>query len=556
MTSQQHYSQGLETYRVPMTLYAENREKLVRSLSTKENCGIILLEGGKQETRHDTDHEPIFRQESYFHYLFGTNQPDCFGAVSFSDNSAVVNGGDVSNKKMKLCNVKTVLFVPTWDEEVATVCGESPDFVELAQELGVDEVRDVNDVKGWIEGEMGRLGLKGESNGANNGNGAVNGVENHPKLFVLKGLNTDSGNYAKPAYYDGIDELKRGVKDEETLFHCIAECRVHKTPAEISLMQYTNYISSLAHVDVMRKARPGMMEYQLESLFMHHTYYYGGCRFMSYTCICACGPNAKILHYGHAGRPNSRLLLENDMALLDMGAEYHCYASDITCSFPVSGSFTSDQLAVYEAVLNAQVRVIQQLKPGVSWVDMHRDAEREILKGLITCGVLIADGDVDSVIESMLDVDLGAIFMPHGLGHLIGIDTHDVGGYLEGFPSRSSRPGLKKLRTARIMEKDMVRCYFINRLLDGALKNEKQRHFINEKRLRDFRGFGGVRLEDNVVITSDGCDNLTQSPRAPQEVSDVMAGGEWPPKIDIMPKLKRKWAVCKGGAMEILDVAK
>lgn len=103
------------------------------------------------------------------------------------------------------------------------------------------------------------------------------------------------------------------------------------------------------------------------------------------------------------------------------------------------------------------MRVIQQLKPGVSWVDMHRDAEREILKGLITCGVLIADGDVDSVIESMLDVDLGAIFMPHGLGHLIGIDTHDVGGYLEGFPSRSSRPGLKKLRTARIMEKDMVR---------------------------------------------------------------------------------------------------
>lgn len=73
----------------------------------------------------------------------------------------------------------------------------------------------------------------------------------------------------------------------------IAHMILIQTPAEISLMQYTNYISSLAHVDVMRKARPGMMEYQLESLFMHHTYYYGGCRFMSYTCICACGPNGK-----------------------------------------------------------------------------------------------------------------------------------------------------------------------------------------------------------------------------------------------------------------------
>lgn len=269
---------------------------------------------------------------------------------------------------------------------------------------------------------------------------------------------------------------------------------------------------------------------------------------------------AKILHYGHAGRPNSRLLLQNDMALLDMGAEYHCYASDITCSFPVSGSFTPDQLAIYQSVLNAQVKVIEQLKPGVSWLDMHRCAEREVLKGLVGCGVLVADGDVDKTVEEMLEADLGAIFMPHGLGHLIGIDTHDVGGYLEGCPPRSDRPGLKKCRTARTMEKDMVitvepGCYFISRLLDGALKNDKQKQYFNEERLRDFRGFGGVRLEDNVVITSDGCDNLSQCPRAPQEVLDVMAGGEWPPKKDVMPELKRNWATCKGGAMEALKVA-
>ena len=125
-------------------------------------------------------------------------------------------------------------------------------------------------------------------------------------------------------------------------------------------------VSSMAHSEVMRYAKPGQMEYQLESLFMHHTYTHGGCRHMAYTCICACGPNPAVLHYGHAGAPNARLLKEGDQALLDMGAEYHCYAADITCSFPISSDFTPDQILIHEAVLAAQVAVIGALKPGVA----------------------------------------------------------------------------------------------------------------------------------------------------------------------------------------------
>jgi Xaa-Pro dipeptidase len=315
-----------------------------------------------------------------------------------------------------------------------------------------------------------------------------------------------------------------------------------KSPAEIDLMRYTNWMSSMAHVEVMKACRPGMMEYQLESLFQHHTYTHGGCRHMSYTCICACGPNANILHYGHAGRPNSgRALASGDMALLDMGAEYHCYASDITCSYPVCGTFTDDQRAIYECVLAAQACVIGRLRPGISWVDMHRAAEGEILRGLIRCGVLHVpdgishddDGDDDAIIGEMIEADLGAVFMPHGLGHLIGIDTHDVGGYASGAPPRSDRPGLRKLRTARVLETGVVitvepGCYFIDPLLDAALSDERQRRFIDVDRLNDFRGFGGVRLEDNVWITADGCENLTQCPRTVEEVLDVMKGGVWP----------------------------
>ena len=106
-----------------------------------------------------------------------------------------------------------------------------------------------------------------------------------------------------------------------------------------------------------------------------------------------------------------------------MGAEYHGYVSDITCSFPISGCFTDDQRAVYEGVLAAQVAVLKMMVPGTLWTDCHRAAEIEIIKSLIVIGILR-----DGTVEEMVAVHVGAVFFPHGLGHLIGCDTHDVGG--------------------------------------------------------------------------------------------------------------------------------
>ena len=216
----------------------------------------------------------------------------------------------------------------------------------------------------------------------------------------------------------------------------------------------------------------------------HHLPIYG----QAYTCICACGPNPAILHYGHAGKPNSRQLGAGDLALLDMGAEYHCYASDITCSFPIvdaakggGGGFTAAQRLVYEAVLDAQRAVLGALRPGASYADLHELAEAAILRALLAGGVLSRAGhDSDeAAVEAMMAAGLGAVFMPHGLGHLIGLDTHDVGGYLPGTPERSTRPGLSKLRTSRLVEAGMVLtvepgCYFIDLLLDRALASKEQ----------------------------------------------------------------------------------
>lgn len=105
---------------------------------------------------------------------------------------------------------------------------------------------------------------------------------------------------------------------------------------------------------------------------------------VSYTSICGCGPNAAILHYGHAGEPNARQSEENDNCLFDMGAEYQCYASDITCSYPANGKFSSKYKPIYNAVLQAQITVYDMAKPGVSWVDCHKAAEVSVLDSLCT----------------------------------------------------------------------------------------------------------------------------------------------------------------------------
>jgi Xaa-Pro dipeptidase len=263
-----------------------------------------------------------------------------------------------------------------------------------------------------------------------------------------------------------------------------------------------------------------MHEYEIESLFQYYCQRYGAMRHMSYTCICATGENPAVLHYGHAGAPNDRQLTSKDMCLFDMGGEYYCYASDITCSFPVSGRFTKEQRIIYEAVLDANRQVMKNVRPDVSWIDMHLLAERTQLEHLKQAGLI--HGDIDE----MMTARLGALFMPHGLGHMLGIDTHDVGGYLDP-QTRSTSPGLKSLRTNRILKERMCLTiepgiYFNEGLLNNAYKNEELNKFLNKEEIIKYSHVGGVRIEDNIVVTKDGCELLTVVPRSCNEIEEWM----------------------------------
>ena len=410
-----YFSMGQNTLLVPMTLFQVNRKRIVECLQAHSNIpagSVILLQGGGDQgvcEGDSSDAGPVFRQESYFHWCFGVLEPDFFGAID------VTTG-------------KSILYQPRLDEDYAIFMGHVPTLEEVKERYRVDEVLFLDEMPDHLRSVAGGL---------------------VPTLLLLEGPNTDSGKDTRPAAFDGMSEF---AIDRKLLHPQMANCRVIKTSLELDVLRYASKISCLAHMDVMRTIKPGMKEYQAEATFLHHVYFYGGARHVCYTCIAASGPNGAIQHYGHAGAPNDRTVKEDDMLLFDFGAEYYCYTSDITCSFPAKGKFTTNQATIYNAVLRANKAVFDACKPGVLWSDMHLLANKIVLEDLTAAGILKGS------VEEMMDVCLmGRVFQPLGMGHLLGLDIHDVGGYLEGKPERSPLPGLRYLRTARVLEAGMVR---------------------------------------------------------------------------------------------------
>jgi len=474
------FHRGFQTLRVARNLHQINRKRLSERLLTKQsvvkNKSFVLLKGGESATWYCSDQEVLFRQESFFHWMFGVEEPDCLGVVEVS-------------------TAKSTLFVPRLPIEHGIWMGRIWTLDDLRKKYETDSVMYTDEMPKFFK-------------------------DNKPEMiYLLEGKNADSDKITEPASFNGIDAYKT---DKQFMYNEICELRVVKTAQELEVIRYANEVSSEAHKKVMRAVRPGMKEYQLESLFLHHCYSEGGARHVCYTCICGTGDNSATLHYGHAGAPNSRTLKDGDMALFDMGCEYNRYCSDITCSFPVNGKFNAKQRLIYTAVYDANQAVMKAAKPGVSWTDMHLLAERTML-----C-VLKKGGLVKGEVDAMMEARLGYIFMPHGLGHFMGCDVHDVGGYLSTCPPRSDKPGLKSLRTARTLLENMVLtiepgCYFVDLLLDKAAADPVLSQFLVMEEVDKYRGLGGVRIEDDVVIRKDCCENLTKVPRTIEEIEAWMA---------------------------------
>ena len=354
------------------------RDKFISKLSNSNlfnNNGFILLAGGTEEMLafYDSDTDFCeFRQEAYFRYLFSINEPNAYGGIDISTG-------------------KSYLFVERQSEKSQRWNGNLRPLSYFQDKYLMDYV--------YYTDELDTI------------------LSNYKTVYTLHGLNADSGvttrTNAAVLAKDYISKCKDLVVDQESLYLILTECRVQKTDLEIQHMRRACLLSSMAHVYVMRHVRPGMVERQLEAMFSSFSRFTGGCRHMSYTCICGSGCNGAILHYGHAGAPNDMIIKDGQMMVLDMGAEFSGYATDITLSYPSNGVFTDLQKVVYNAVLDAQKSVINAMKPGVWWPDMHQLAERVILGHLKQFGLLKGE------VEDMMANHIGAVFMPHGLGHLM-----------------------------------------------------------------------------------------------------------------------------------------
>jgi len=405
-------------------------------------------------------------------------EADCYGAITLNPRSSI-------------------LFIPKLPPEYATWMGKikSPDHFKALYK--VDECYFVNDIESVLKSHGCQL------------------------IYIIHGKNTDSGNTHHGSHFAGIENFE---VDKSTLFPIIEDCRTTKTDKELDVMRYICRVSAEAHKEVMKSIKPGYMEYQMESLFRHYIYTTYGCRNVAYTCICGSGENSAILHYGHAGAPNSRTIQDGDIVMFDMGGEYHCYCADISRSFPANGKFTPIQKEIYNSVLAAQRAVIQTVRAGVNWADMHKLAYSVICEKLKEYSFLQGD------IQEMLDNDIPSLFMPHGLGHFLGLEVHDVGGYPHG-TDRSNKPGYKNLRANRVLKSNMILTvepgiYFIRHLLEPALQNPNVNRFLNVDKIRQNLDFGGVRIEDDVLILDNGCEILSSAcPVTIEDIEKLMEAG-------------------------------
>jgi Xaa-Pro dipeptidase len=444
-------------------MHNQHREKLFSLFDDNQN-GVVFIQGAETMYRYETDYEFPFRQESNFWYLTGVNEADC---------SLIL---DLKKEEYHL-------FVPERDAQYAVWHGYVKTKEQYLEEYQPDHLHYQNDI-----------------------------------LTVLNELKPETVYCIDDEQAEFVEDLDRGFNVEtEALIDALTYCRVLKTDWELDQMREACRVNDLAYLEVMKSIKPGMYEYEMKAIF-NKVQIENGLLQDAYNGIFASGVNASILHYV----VNNSKIKDGDLFLMDSGFECNGYASDYTRTFPANGKYTDIQKGIYNSVLAGMDKVLDEIKPGVKMEDLHLLASRTMMEGLKDIGI------VKGSVDDMMEENIFALFFPHGLGHFLGLDTHDVGGYPKGV-DRIDRPGIKFLRARRELLPGMVitiepGIYFVPAVLKPAMADPEKNKFLNTEKVESLLGFGGVRIEDDIIVTEDGMENMTNVPKEVDEIEDLMKG--------------------------------
>ena len=420
--------------------HAERRTRLMQQMGE----GIAILPTAPEVVRNADSHYP-YRADSHFLYLTGFAEPE---AVLVLDAGA--------GKSILFCREKNL------EREVWEGFRFGPDGAREA--FGFDEAYPV----GELDARLPDLLSGQKSLWWNVGRNAGFDVRVNGWLDAVR-QRYSSGEQPPALYHD--------------LLVLLDEMRMFKDAGERATLRRAGQISAQGHIQAMRATRPGMMEYQVEAEILH-TFIRNGARYPSYESIVAGGANACTLHYA----ANNARLNDGDLLLIDAGCELNGYAGDITRTFPVNGKFSPAQRDVYEIVLAAELAGIAAVKPGALWNEPGDAALRILVQGMLDLKLL--SGSVDGVIES------GAFrqFYMHGIGHMIGLDVHDVGQRKQGGQWRTYQPGM-----CTTIEPGLYIRPAPN--VPPALQNI------------------GIRIEDDVLVTETGHEVYTAD--VPKEIDAI-----------------------------------
>ncbi len=448
-------------------IYKRRRDELKKLI----HSGIAIILGNENTAYNYPANEYRFRQDSNFLYFFGINKPHFIGVIDFDEKKDFILGNDFE--------IDDIIWM-----------GPQPSVSELAEYVGVENTAPYNEIYHIIDAAKAQ-GRKIH---------IVPPYRGEHILFYQEVLKDNYENYISEELIKAIVSL-REVKQEE----------------EIKEIEKAIEIGYEMHLSAMRMCKPGEHEQQIAAKVESVPLAYGG--YISFPVILT--QHGETLH----NHLHNKVLTKGNLMLTDAGAETPMgYASDFTRTVPVSGKFDERQKNIYSIVLAANKKVVELSRPGVRYLDMHLEASRVIASGLKDLGLM--KGNVEEAVAE----GAHALFFPHGLGHMMGLDVHDMEGLGEDYVGyddnvkRSTQFGLAYLRMAKELKPGFVitdepGIYFIPSLIDLWKKENKFTQFINYQEVEKYKDFGGIRIEDDLLITNDGCKVLGK--HIPKEIAEL-----------------------------------